>query len=99
MEQSEKVDARIILETGCNKNNSLETCSDLMIIGRENKMKEIDNEQYQHVGNGTAIMVKRGLRFQHTREAFNNDKMVSMVIHQERNSLLIAGLQANNEHG
>ena len=39
MEQSKAADARIVLETGCNKENELQTCSDLMIIGRENKMK------------------------------------------------------------
>ena len=41
--QSEKSDARIVLETGCNSKNELKTYNDTMEIGRDNKMKEINN--------------------------------------------------------
>ena len=44
MDQSDAVDARIVLETGCNKKNKLKLCSDIMEIGRENKMKGTKKE-------------------------------------------------------
>ena len=45
-EQSEQTDIRVILETGCNRNNDIITGSDEMVLTRENKMKVVDKEQY-----------------------------------------------------
>ena len=79
-EESKKTDVRIVLETGCNADNELRTGDDSIIIGRENKMKKAENSQYQHVGAGTAIITKRGLKMKQTRGEFNNDKLISMII-------------------
>ena len=67
MDQSDAEDARIVLETGCNIKNKLKLCNDIMEIGRENKMKGTSKEQYQHLGNGTAIIIRRGMKYQHTK--------------------------------
>ena len=47
-----------ILETGVNNDHSLWTCRDDMIIKQETKMETVENSKYQHLGSGTAIVMK-----------------------------------------
>ena len=48
-----------IMETGINNDHQLWTCRDDMEIKQETKMLEIHNSKYQHLGSGTAIIMKR----------------------------------------
>ena len=59
----DKFHAMIILETGVNKNEKLRDIADDVNITVTNPMKDIDREQYQHNGNGTAILTHKNIEF------------------------------------
>ena len=51
-------DIAVILETGINKNGKMKDVTEDHDITKINYMKDIENEQYQHNGNGTAIITR-----------------------------------------
>ena len=70
--------AVIALETGVNEQEKMLDLFEEINIAKENKMKTIEkNQQYQHNGGGTAILLDRNINYQDTRVIFNNDKAIS----------------------
>ena len=95
-------DAAIILETGSNRKNKVRNVLDEYETTTQNEMPEIDNnkEQYQHCGSGTAVIQKRGIRWQPARNLFNHAKQVTQLMNIKKNNItlnfLISGIQALN---
>ena len=69
-------DAAIILETGSNNKSKVRDILDEYETTIQNEMPEIDSkkEQYQHCGSGTAVIMKKGKRWQHAKQIFNHSK-------------------------
>ena len=76
----EDQDAAVILETGVNKQTQLLEPREELNIGRLNVMKEIEKDQYQHNGSGTAILINRNYDHLPARELFNDHKKVTEII-------------------
>ena len=49
-------------------------------VTKINHMKDIENEKYQHNGNGTAILTHSNLDYQTTRDIFNGPKCIAQMM-------------------
>ena len=70
-------DIAVILETGINKNGKIKDVTEYHNVIKINYIKDIEREQYQHNGNGTAIFTHRNLDYQTTRNIFNGPKSIA----------------------
>ena len=65
-------DAVVLLETGVNTENNTQQINRNFRVERQNRMDKKDkNNQYKHVGAGTAIMMRDGLNSQKITDRLN----------------------------
>ena len=68
------------METGVNSNSKIIIPNANMEIGKENKMKAVEKEQYQHNGKGTAILVDKRWNHVPARKIYNSQKNVTDTV-------------------
>jgi len=65
----------VILETGINNVQKMIDLEESLDIAKSNPIKSIGkNQQYQHNGGGTALLIERNFQYQDPRIMFNDEK-------------------------
>ena len=92
-------DVVVILETGINKNVSMTDLSDTMEVTNINHMPDVEKEQYQHIGSGTAILTNKNINYMHTRDIFNSHKKITQIMETgfEKRRWIIGALHTQND--
>ena len=71
-----------------------------LTISKENRMPQVENQQYQHNGSGTAILVNKKYNHKPGAERLNDHKHVTCIMQNEnKTKWIVAGIHADNGKG